>query len=190
MIAFVLGIINVTLVVRRSVWNFPIGMAMVSLYAVVFWRERLYSDTLLQGFFFAVNGWGWRMWSATLARAGHVPVETMPARDRVTWMLGWVLISLAWGLAMERLTDASYPWLDAGIAAASIAAQLMMARRLLENWIIWIGVDIASVGLYAAKGLWLTMVLYVIFLGLSVWGLIDWRAAARAAQTRRARMAE
>ncbi len=178
-IAFVLGVINVTLVVRRSVWNFPFGMAMVALYAVVFWRERLYSDTLLQGFFFAVNALGWWLWAQNQARAGEVVVEVMPTRDRLAWVLGWLLISLAWGIAMARLTDAAYPWWDAGIAAASIAAQVMLAKRLIENWWVWIGVDIASVGLYAAKGLWLTLVLYVIFLGLSVWGLIDWRAALR-----------
>ena len=178
-IAFVLGIINVTLVVRRSVWNFPFGMAMVSLYAIVFWRERLYSDTLLQGFFFVVNALGWWLWADNQAKAGEVVVEQMPARDRIAWVLGWLLISLAWGIGMARLTDAAYPWWDAGIAAASIAAQVMLAKRLIENWWVWIGVDIASVGLYAAKGLWLTLVLYVIFLGLSVWGLIDWRAALR-----------
>ncbi len=178
-IAFVLGVINVTLVVRRSVWTFPFGMAMVSLYAIVFWRERLYSDMLLQGFFFVVNAWGWRMWAANRAAAGEVVVETMPVREAAAWLLGWAAISLGWGVAMERLTDADYPWADAAIAAASIAAQVMMARRLLENWIVWIGVDIASIWLYAAKGLWLTLVLYVIFLGLSAWGLHDWRAALR-----------
>lgn len=176
-VAFVLGVVNVTLVVRRSVWNFPFGIAMVSLYAIVFWRERLYSDTLLQGFFLAVNVWGWRMWALNRATAGEVIVETMPTRDRIAWVLGWLVISLAWGMTMARWTDASYPWWDAGIAAAGIAAQLMMARRLIENWAVWIVVDIASVGLYAAKGLWLTLVLYVILLGLSVWGWMDWRAA-------------
>ena len=179
LIAFVLGIINVTLVVRRSVWNFPFGMAMVSLYAIVFWRERLYSDMLLQCFFLVVNAWGWRMWAINRAGAGEIVVEIMDARERVVWLLAWLLISLAWGIGMARWTEADLPWLDAGIATASVAAQVMMARRLLENWVVWIGVDIASVGLYAAKGLWLTLVLYVIFLGLSFWGLVDWHAARK-----------
>jgi nicotinamide mononucleotide transporter len=86
-----------------------------------------------------------------------------------------------WGWLMHRFTDASYPWWDAGVAIVSIAAQIMLAKRWLENWVLWIGVDIVSIGLYSAKGLWLTMVLYVIFLALAIWGLIDWRNTRRAA---------
>lgn len=182
--AFVLGIVTVVLVVRRSVWNFAFGIVSTALYAFVFVEARLYSDTLLQGFFIVVNAYGWTMWRRSEAAAGEVMVETMPARDRITWSLAWLVASVGWGAAMANLTDASLPWIDAGIAAASIAAQLMMAKRLIENWIVWIAVDIASVGLYAAKGLWLTVILYVIYLALSVWGLNDWRAAWRRDRSR------
>ena len=176
-IAFVLGVINVTLVVRRSVWNFPFGMAMVALSSVIFWRERLYSDTALQGFFFAVNAWGWWMWTLNRAATGDVRVERMPARDRLAWLLGWVVISLGWGIGMERMTDADYPWLDAAIASASIAAQVMLARRLVESWTVWIAVDVASIWLFAIKGLWPMLALFVLFLGFAVWGRLSWRAA-------------
>jgi nicotinamide mononucleotide transporter len=67
------------------------------------------------------------------------------------------------------------------VAIVSIAAQIMLAKRWLENWVLWIGVDVVSIGLYAAKGLWLTMVLYAVFLALATWGLIDWRNTRRAA---------
>ena len=80
---------------------------------------------------------------------------------------------------MHRFTDASFPWADATLAITSVAAQILLSRRAIENWWLWIAVDIGSVGLYAAKGLWLTMLLYAIFLGLAIWGLIDWRAAER-----------
>ena len=178
-IAFILGIITVVLVVRRSVWNFPFGIAMTAIYGFVFADARLYSDMLLQGFFVIVNAYGWVMWRQHAARDGDIAVEVMPVRDRATWALAWLIAWVVWGAAMARLTDASYPWWDAGIAAASIAAQVMMARRLLENWAVWIAVDIASIALYAAKGLWLTAVLYMILLALSVWGWADWRAAWR-----------
>jgi nicotinamide mononucleotide transporter len=79
---------------------------------------------------------------------------------------------------MHRYTDASYPWWDAGIAIASVAAQVMQARRAIESWWVWIAVDVASVPLYAAKGLWFTAALYVVLLGLAIYGLVDWRRAA------------
>jgi len=78
---------------------------------------------------------------------------------------------------MHAFTDAAYPWWDAGIAAASVAAQVLQARRRIESWWLWIAVDVVSVPLYAVKGLWFTTALYVVLLVISVAGLIDWRRA-------------
>ena len=78
---------------------------------------------------------------------------------------------------MHRYTDAAFPWWDAGVAMLSVAAQILMSRRAIENWVLWITVDGIAIGLYAAKDLWLTALLYMIFLALSVWGLMDWRRA-------------
>ncbi|VVT19621.1 Nicotinamide mononucleotide transporter [Sphingomonas sp. EC-HK361] len=175
--AFLLGVANVALVVKRSIWNYPFALAMVALYAVIFSDAKLYSDALLQVFFFVVNLYGWWSWARARADAGIIVVEQMSGAERVAWVAGITIAAGAWGSMMHRLTDASYPWWDAAIAAASIAAQILLARRKIENWLLWIAVDIAAIGLYAAKSLWLTAVLYVIFLGLSVWGLVDWRAA-------------
>lgn len=174
-IAFALGVINVTLVVRRSVWNYPFALAMVTLYAAIFWQARLYSDTLLQGFFFVVNIYGWVGWVANRANTGAIVVEAMTARSRARWAAGSVAVAFGWGTAMHLFTDAALPWWDAAIAVASIAAQVLLALRKWENWAIWIAVDIASIGLYLVKGLWLTAILYAVFLVLAAWGLIDWR---------------
>ncbi len=81
---------------------------------------------------------------------------------------------------MHRFTDASYPWWDAGVAAMSVVAQILLIRRYVENWWLWIAVDVVAIGLYAAKGLWPTMILYSIFLLLAFWGLLQWNRARRA----------
>ena len=177
-IAFVLGVANVTLVVRRSLWNYPIALVMVSLYGLLFWRERLYSDAALQLFFFVINLYGWIVWRRSLAEQGTVRVETLTLRAQMAWVAGIANAALLWGGAMAHWTDASMPFWDATNAAASIAAQILLARRRLENWLLWIAVDISSIALYAVKGLMLTALLYVIFLGLSVWGYREWRARA------------
>jgi len=179
--AFVLGVVNLVLLVRRSIWNYPFALAMVALYAQVFFTAKLYSDALLQLFFFVVNVYGWWQWSRSRAREGDIRVALMSHGARIGWAAGCVVAIIAWGWLMHRFTDASYPWWDAGVAIVSIAAQIMLAKRWLENWVLWIGVDLVSIGLYAAKGLWLTMLLYAIFLGLAIWGLIDWRNTRRAA---------
>ena len=176
-LAAALVVVNVALVARRSVWNYPFGIAAVAIYAFVFAGARLYSDMVLQGFFLAANVYGWVNWARVRQETGEVVVGTLDGAARARWTGGIVVAALGWGLLMHRFTDASYPWWDAGNAAASIAAQVLQARRRIESWWLWIAVDVASIPLYAVKGLWFTTALYGLLLVISVAGLIDWRRA-------------
>lgn len=179
--AFILGVSNVLLLVRRSIWNYPFGIAMVLLYAVVFYRAKLYSDALLQLFFFVFQVYGWLLWARARAAAGEIRVETLSNRARILILAAAAAATVGWGTLMHRLTDASYPYWDASVAMLSVTAQILLARRYLENWILWVVVDLLSIGLYAAKGLWLTLVLYVIFLALATLGLVEWHRVRRQA---------
>jgi nicotinamide mononucleotide transporter len=178
-IASLLGLINVALVVRRSIWNYPFALAMVSLYAWVFFGAKLYSDALLQLFFFAVNLYGWWNWHRARAETGEVQVETLGARARIGWAIGCAAVAALWGAVMHANTDAAYPWWDGTIAVLSITAQILQSRRNWESWLLWILVDLLAVPLFAVKGLWPTAGLYGVFLALSVWGLIDWMKARK-----------
>lgn len=179
-VAAALGVVNVALVVRRSIWNYPFGLLMVALYFFVFFEARLYSDALLQVFFFAVNLYGWRNWLRARTETGEVPVGLMANRERLLWAAATIAVSLAWGLIMARYTDAAAPIVDAFVAGASISAQLLLARRKIENWALWILVDIVAIGLYWSRGLQATSGLYLLFLLLSIAGLIGWARALRA----------
>ncbi len=176
--AALLGVINVVLVVRRSIWNFPFGMAMVSLYAIVFWEARLYSDALLQIFFLVVQIYGWWAWSRADRSDEGVAVSWMIARARVGWALATVFAILAWGLAMARWTDAAAPMADACVAWMSVTAQFLQSFRKVESWLVWILVDVVAIGVFMTRGLQVTAALYAIFLLLSVAGLIEWRRKA------------
>ncbi|MBB5684335.1 nicotinamide riboside transporter PnuC [Sphingobium boeckii] len=173
-IAVILGAINIVLIVRRNIWNYPVGMAMVTLYAQIFFDAKLYSDALLQIFFFIVQIYGWWYWLRGRAQVGDIVVEALSWRARGLGVAGLILATASWGWMMHRYTDAHFPWWDGGIAMMSVAAQLLMSRRYLENWLLWIGVDIMSVGLYWVKDLKLTSALYVVFLALSIWGFEEW----------------
>lgn len=175
--AAALVLVNVALVARRSVWNYPFALVAVSLYAIVFYEARLYSDMLLQGFFFALNLYGWTNWSRARADSG-VPVGWMAVRDRWLWGGATIAAWLAWSFGMHRFTDAAAPWADGAIAMASIAAQWLLARRRVESWWLWILVDLIAVPLFAWRGLYATSAVYVLLLGISIAGLIEWRRAA------------
>lgn len=180
-LATLLGLVNIVLIVRRSVWNYPFGLAMVSIYAWLFAQPdvRLYSDAGLQIFFFVVQLYGWWNWSRSEADSGEVEVLLLPAGARTAWIAAIAAATFCWGTLMHLYTSAALPWWDAFIAMASVSAQLLMARRYLENWVLWIAVDAVAIGVYAAKNLMLTAVLYTAFLILSVVGLLTWRNARR-----------
>lgn len=179
-LATLLGIACVWLAARRRIWTFPTGIASVTLLGIVVFEARLYSDALLQAFFVAANLYGWREWLLAKSAAGEVNVTVLSGRSRAMVAAAIVVATLGWGGAMRAFTDASFPWWDAAIAAASVAAQILMAQRRLENWHLWIAVDLASIPLYLAKGLYLFAGLYLIYLVLAIIGLAQWRRALRA----------
>ena len=172
-----LGLVNVALVVRRSVWNYPFGIVMVSLYFFVFFEAKLYSDALLQCFFLAIQLYGWWNWIHAKGTSGEIVVERLGDRERIAWLLATALASLAWGAAMARFTDAALPFADAAIAGMSVSAQLLMSIRRIENWLLWIAVDMLSIGVFASRGLTATSLLYAVFLAMAVTGLLSWRRA-------------
>jgi nicotinamide mononucleotide transporter len=182
-VASLLIIINVVLVARRSIWNYAFAIAGVLIYAWIFFQAKLYSDALLQGFFLVINLYGWRHWSHSVAREGDVRVGRMTPADRWRWIGGIAAATAGWGWLMHRFTDASLPWPDAGVAMTSIAAQILLSRQKIENWVLWIAVDLVAIGIYAVKDLKVACALYVVLLGVSISGLIDWRRAERAAGT-------
>jgi nicotinamide mononucleotide transporter len=181
-IAVALGLANIGLLVRRSIWNYPFGMAMVALYLVIFWEARLYGEAALQVFFFVVQGWGWWLWARAGGLAQLVEVSWMgwPARAAALVLVAGSSLGIGW--AMASFTDAALPYADATIAGASVVAQVLLALRRIENWTLWIAIDVLSVGVYLNRELYLTAGLYVVFLGFATAGLIVWMRAARSGE--------
>ena len=178
--AALLGVINVLLVVRRSVWNYPFGIAMVSLYFFVFRDAKLYSDALLQIFFLVIQLYGWWAWTRAEQVDHGVAVRWMSLRAQGGWLAGTAAAILLWGTGMARFTDAAAPMADATVAGLSVAAQILQSFRRVECWILWIAVDTVAIGLFAWRGLAVTAALYALFLLLAVLGFVEWRRKARA----------
>lgn len=174
-IAVLLGLTNIVLIIRRSVWNFPFAVAMVCIYAVIFQEAKLYSDAGLQIFFAVVNIYGWWSWGRSKTHQGDIIVRRLPPIAYAGWIVASIAAISGWGHFMSANTDASYPYWDASVAMLSVAGQILMTRRFVENWHWWIIVNMISIPLYIAKDLHLTAALYSIFLILAIAGLIEWR---------------
>lgn len=176
-IAAALVLANVALVARRSLWNYPFGIAAVSVYAFIFHDQKLYSDMILQAFFLILNIYGWANWHSARDDRG-VPVGWMPNGERGKWAAAILACWLLWSAGMARWTDAAAPFADGAVAMLSVAAQWLLARRRAENWWLWILVDVIAVPLFFSRGLYVTAAVYALLLVIAVAGLLQWRRAA------------
>lgn len=178
---FITGVLNVWLVTRENIWSWPLGILNALFYVVVFLRAGLYSDTGLQVVYFVLSCYGWWHWRR--GGADHAPLVVTRASN-VLWAL-LTGIGVATWLALSTITaripGAALPHLDAALVSVSLIAQWMMTRKLLENWLLWIAVDVVYVGLFINRGLTLTAVLYAIFLVLATIGFVQWRRSAAGA---------
>ena len=178
-VAAAFGVVNITLLIWRTVWNYPFGMIMVALYIFVFWEKRLYAEAGLQVFFFLAQGWGWWLWLKVGGDDSRVPVRWLDNMSRAVWGLATLAVSLNLGWVMHRFTDAVMPFADSAIAGASVSAQILLAFRRIENWILWIIIDIAAILLYINRGLHPTAGLYGGMLVMSLLGPKEWMQAAK-----------
>lgn len=174
------GIVSVYLSARENVWSWPTAILNVSLSVPVYFAARLYSDMGLQVVYAVLSVYGWYEWLHGGENHGVLHVTRTPRRLVPILVAIAVVAALVVGTAASRLTNADLPYLDASLTAASLVAQWMMTRKLLESWLVWIAVDIVYVPLLLVKGIPEYAVLYTIFLGLAVKGWIDWRRSLRA----------
>lgn len=178
----ILGFANITLLIRRSIWNFPVAMAMVTCIGFVLFEAKLYAEAGLQVFFFVVNAYGWWLWSRAKAPGeSTVPVSWLGWPARIAWLAATAVVSLALGYTLHSYTDAALPFADSAVAGASVAAQFLLSFRRIENWLLWIAVDVVSVALYVMRDLPLLAVLYVAFGVLSAIGLREWMRSVKEA---------
>jgi nicotinamide mononucleotide transporter len=180
--AFMLALGCVVFNVYEIHWGWPLAIGSSVLYAWLFASARVYGDAGLQVFFAATAAWGWWQWlfgrrriEGSAAPAQPLRVTTLDARARVRVLVFWLAGWLSLGLMLSRFTDSDVPWLDAFPTAGSVIAQILLARKYVDTWWVWLGVNVGSVALFGYKDLWLTALLYLIFIGLSVQGLMRWR---------------
>jgi nicotinamide mononucleotide transporter len=174
-IAVFLGIVCVVLTIRQHMACWPTGLVMVVLYVWIFYQARLFSDMALQVIYIFMQVYGWIHWSRGGRRDNTLPIVRLSSRETVVWTEVAILGTVGLGYGMNRWAGAALPYWDAFAAVLSLIAQWFLARKILESWVLWIVVDVVSIGIYTAKALYLTMGLYVVFLGLAAIGLRTWR---------------
>jgi len=183
-VAVLTGFACVWLAARESLWNFPIAIVSCGLYILVYLRAGLYSDSMLQVMFIALSVYGWYEWLYGGRGKTELPVSRTRRREWVACALFVVGFTVGFGYYLQHHTDAAVPHWDSFTTAVSMAAQYQLMRKRLENWWLWILVDIIYVPILWYKHLYPTSALYALYLGLAVYGYIEWRRAMRKEQLR------
>ena len=178
LISFLLAATTVLLNIRQKHWAWLFSIVSSATYAVVFFEAKLYGDMGLQFVFIGASVWGWYQW---LHGAGDRPLVVTHLKRTgwgwsiAAWAIGFVLLSQF----LDHLTDTDVPHADGFLTAGSLVGQLLLGRKKVENWLVWIVVDVLYVGLYIYKDLHLTAILYAVFVVLAWTGWRAWSNIAR-----------
>lgn len=183
LLATILILANVYLLAKQKLINYWFGLAGVLLFGYLFREIQLYSDMLLQWVFYApLQILGFIMWKygrtlgdeREIFEKNSMLVVTISWSGRAFWAAMILSSAYALGSYMSANTDASFPYIDALTTTMSIVASILMLKKVLENWMIWIAMDIIAIPVYYMKGMVVTSGLYVILLGLASYGLYTW----------------
>ena len=179
----VFGLLCVIFLIRQNILTWPTGITYVLISFVIFWQQRLYGDLLLHVFFLILNIYGWYFWvKGKKKKEEEVPVTNL---DPYTFfVLGLISVAGIYGFGLfletlpkwiEGIPEASLPYWDSTTSVLSVIAMWLTARKKIENWIIWLIVDILATGIYFYKGIEFYAILYMVYIGLAISGYMVWK---------------
>lgn len=177
-IAFITGGYCVWLAVVENIWNWPIGIVNAAAFLVLFISSKLYADAALQVVYIVLGFLGWYWWLKGGSHRTKLRVSRMGGREALILMVLGIIGTYVFWRLLGKIGDIA-PFLDGLTTTSSLIAQYMLTKKYLQNWYVWIATDIVYIGLYGFKQLYLTAVLYAIFLAMCIVGVRDWRRTGR-----------
>lgn len=176
----VTGILGVWLTTRQKIWCWPIGIVSVACFIVVFYDAKLYAAMALQGVYILLLAYGWHAWRRGGDGGAALKVTRVPPGLAAALAAAGATGSWVAGYWLRAQTDHVLPYVDGFTTAFSLVAQWMQAKKYLENWPVWVVVDLAYIGMSLSQGLLLTAGLYAVYVGLAALGYRDWRRSMTA----------
>jgi nicotinamide mononucleotide transporter len=179
---------SVWLIARKNALTWPVGLASVALYMILFFQFELYSDVLEQVYFLFASAYGWLAWNRIKSKETVVQTGFSSPSALVAWAIATLLLGMLLGLFTSNLhillpeffpVEASLPFLDAITTAMSFTAMWLLAIRKAESWIYWILVDMAAIYIYFSKGIVFIGLQYIVLTGMAVYGLVRWNSKYR-----------
>jgi nicotinamide mononucleotide transporter len=174
-VAVVLAVVYLLLAIRQSIWCWTAAILSCLLYIWIMYRAGLYMESALQVFYIGMAVYGWYSWRHGPGKDHSLLVSSWPPVFHLVPILLVVALTALSGFLLTAYSDAAWPYLDSFTTWAAIVATWMVARKILQNWHYWFVIDAISVYLYASRDLWLTALLFVLYLVLILVGYRSWR---------------
>lgn len=154
-------------------WFF--GILSSAIYIYIFFSTSLYGDSILQFYYLIIAIYGWISWSSKRDNSPAIEVKSLPFSLISKWLILGVLLTPVFGYYLDSYTDSDVPYYDGATTVFSFIATWMMTRKIIQNWLLWVVVDIACTALYLYKGLYLTSILFVLYTLMAIYGYLEWR---------------
>jgi nicotinamide mononucleotide transporter len=171
---FIFGVIGVWLTIKENIYCFPIGLINVTISLVLFYEQKLYSDVIQQGVYIILLIYGWNSWIKGNNKSDLI-VSKAGINLLIPLFVAGAILTFSMGMIFSSYTDADVPYIDAAATSASFIAQFLIAKKKIENWILWIIVNCTYISVYIYKDLWLYAILFTIYLVMAVIGYKKWK---------------
>ena len=184
LLAVLLAAAYVVLAIRQSLWCWPAAAISASIYTVLFLQSGLVMESGLQVFYVLMAGYGFWQWSqlsrkSTTTSGQSLTISTRPWRWHAIWIVALGVCTLVIGTLLTLYSRAELVWLDTTTTVFSLFATFLVARKLLENWLYWIVIDLIYVGLFWYKGFYPTAILFAIYTVMACIGYFKWQQEYR-----------
>ena len=181
-LAVVMAVLYLLLAIRENIWCWFCAAISTAIYVYLFGQARLYMESGLNVFYFAMAVYGWQVWYRGGNDDGNLRVRVWRPLTHAIAITVILAASAASGALLSNYTNAAFPYVDSLTTWGAIWATFLVARKVLENWWYWLAIDIASVFIYWARDLQLTSLLFVIYVIMIPFGLVSWTRSYREAQ--------
>lgn len=183
MIGLVTGVLSVVALTRQHLWNWPVGILNSLALLLLFLGSYRYANAALEAAFALLGVYGWVSWRRNATAMSAMPIKRATARQLAYGVVFTAIGTVVVAFLLAAETGSDEQWLGAFVLAASLFALWLQAAKIIEQWWVWIVVDLVSIPLYAMQGLWLTAAVFPVLLALSWYGLVLWTRDLRAART-------
>ena len=172
---FICGIAGIVLTLKENIWCFPVGLANVILSLFLFYSQQLYADTLQQLVYIFLLLYGWYQWGKNNNVSSQLPISQSSSKLILYCFLVWLGATGILAFTLTHFTNAAAPWPDSAATSLSFIAQWLIAKKKIENWLLWMVVNTLYIAIYLYKGLNLYTFLFAIYLCLAIWGYMQWK---------------